>query len=127
MIRQWLQIRELKEALEKADETIDSKNIALEKSIKRANKAENKCTDLGRERDKLKTELNKTKKLVREQTGADLLVNALTELGVVPRPEKAPDPYQEQTRLRDQMAAMQNSQPQHRHDGLANMLGGGFR
>lgn len=55
---------------------------------------------------KVRAELTKTKKLVREQTGADLLVNALRELGVVP-PAGVKDRFTEDIRLRNQMAAAQ--------------------
>jgi hypothetical protein len=74
---------------------------------------------------KLRAELTKTKKLVREQSGADLLVNALRELGVVPKAPGKHDCFREDTRLQAQAQAMGQQQGQSLSQamGLGNILG----
>lgn len=69
----------------------------------------------------VKSKLTKTKKLVREQTGADLLVNALIELGVVPKPTPEYDSFAQQAALQQQLGSMAQSN----YRGLSGLAGMG--
>lgn len=78
-------------------------------------KAERELRDLKFEHDKLTAKLKKQetantklRDTIREQTAADLLVNALIGLGVVPKPTQNYDPFEEQKRLagQQQLAGM---------------------
>lgn len=66
-------------------------HIENEKLLKEIDNIRITCDTIALERDKLKT-------LVRDQTEADLLVNALKGLGIIPKPVKY-DPFIEQRRL----------------------------
>ena len=71
------------------------------------------------------------RKQVREQNGADLLVNALRELGVVPKAPGKHDCFREATRLQSsidaQNRALANAYPSSAQgQQLANILGGGL-
>ncbi len=126
MFKTYLENRRLKAALETADiKVLDAKE--------ERNEAKEKSLELQRDFHNLKTahsdavtQLEKTKKLVREQTGADLLVNALRELGVVPKPAKY-DSFAEQARLQGQLGGLGGLQQQQaRQLGQASQFGGLF-
>lgn len=72
----------------------------------------------------VKSKLTKTKKLVREQTGADLLVNALIELGVVPKPTPEYDSFARQAALQQQLGSSR-SMAQSNYRGLSGLAGMG--
>lgn len=126
MFRTYFENRELKGTIAQLDLEMGDKADEVRKLHRESVKRDNQLSEQYKKVQKLQTELDKTKKLVREQTGADLLVNALMELGVVPRKASVPDAYAEQDRLRQQMAAMQNSYEYSRgnqQSGLAGLGG----
>ena len=128
-------------ALDIADDLADSKTEECRKlnaklqtahaDLEFANTEKNRQAE---EIAKLKRELKQAGETIREQTGADLLVNALRELGVLPKPEKY-DAFAEQQRLLAQMQAGQVTPVQSMSElraaqaqgsQLANILGGGL-
>jgi hypothetical protein len=112
----YFENRELKQEVKRQDKEIkvltSDVAIARDKTEKleyaaRTAKREKETTD--KEFKKAKADLVKVKALLRQQTGADLLVNALTELGVIPKPEKAPDAFARQSELLQQMGNARQS------------------
>ena len=73
----------------------------------------------------VRADLRKAREQIREQTGADLLVNALRELGVVPKPGKY-DAFKEADRLQSLANQQSRALGQYQGAGLANQLGGLF-
>jgi hypothetical protein len=116
--------RQLKKEIIALDESLVSlsRKIEIERDAKV--KAEISARKLVADLEKVKSELDaakrkilKLKETVREQTGADLLVNALRELGVIPKSKESPDGFIEQDRLLNQLNqqrgnAMQSGFPQ---------------
>lgn len=74
---------------------------------------------------KVRADLTKTRKKIRDQTGADLLVNALRELGVMPKPEKY-DAFGEANRLQEMANQQNRALGQQSQQGLSNLLGRSF-
>ncbi len=107
--------KKLMRSMEREDETMAA-NSELRQKLKEANDFADHQQDRIKRLDGRIADLEKqvleASKMIREQTGADLLVNALRELGVVPKPDYPLDSFKEQQRLNDQMAraqAMRNS------------------
>ena len=128
----------LNEAWDKQDTMLEA-NRELQKKINELKSdVEFEKSEVKRRDEKIKSlqkQVLEASKMVREQTGADLLVNALRELGVVPKPDYPLDSFKEQQRLNDQMARAQAMRPQSMSEiragnafnqqfgGLANTLG----
>ena len=107
--------RQLKQELRTMDELLTTKEMAIENAIRDRNKAQSEIAEVTTKSLMVKEQLaqaNKEikdlKKLIREQTGADLLVNALRELGVVPKSEKSPDSFNEAARLQERASSLNN-------------------
>ncbi len=106
------EVRRLKKQL---NEAWDKQDTLLEANRELQIKINELKSDVKRRDEKiagLEKQVLEASKMIREQTGADLLVNALRELGVVPKPDYPLDSFKEQQRLNDQMAraqAMRNS------------------
>lgn len=120
MFKTFRENRRLVRDLRTADAVHMQQLDEIAKLTARLKTAGSLADDRGRELQAAKAKLTKTKKLVREQTGADLLVNALRELGVIPKPEKY-NAYTEQDRLMSQARAMGQQQG----SALGQALGGG--
>ncbi len=130
--------KKLMRSMEREDKTMAA-NSELRQKLKEANDFADHQQDRIKRLDGRIADLEKqvleASKMIREQTGADLLVNALRELGVVPKPSKEYNPFKEQQRLNDQMARAQQMRPQSMSEiragnafnqqfgGLANTLG----
>jgi hypothetical protein len=117
MFNKYFENRELKAEIVQADIDIDElksklkdkidKNVSLASSLQLSEEKLETSKGLVTKKNK---EIEKINKLVRDQTGADLLVNALTELGVIPKEDKRNDSFAEQDRLlrlRNSLAAQQ--------------------
>jgi len=129
---EWFESRELKKEIVSLDEKIDQSKRELVSAQVAKNDSDVKIESLKSELAKVKKEAAKTAKLVREQTGADLLVNALRELGVIP-PEKEGkkvDHFSQADILNRQMAAAQSQSSQFggygQRSSLGNLIGAGF-
>lgn len=120
MFKTFRENRRLVRDLRTADAVHMQQLDEIAKLTARLKTAGSLADDRGRELQAAKAKLTKTKKLVRDQTGADLLVNALRELGVIPKPEKNYDAYAEQNRLMSQARSMGQQQG----SALGQALGG---
>jgi small-conductance mechanosensitive channel len=131
-----------KDALERADELAEAKTKECREFAKRLSQstidlelANTKANDQEQIIAQLKRELNEANEKIREQTGADLLVNALRELGVVPKPAPKYDAFAEQARLhqllykdnRDLGNQRAGQSAQAHRTGLSDVLGGAVR
>jgi hypothetical protein len=74
----------------------------------------------------VKSDLTKVRKQVRDQTGADLLVNALRELGVVPKPNNHTDHFKEGARLQQLAQQQHNALGQQGSGHYHHPFGNGF-
>lgn len=130
----WLknrgEIRNLRRELRLADDLNVTLNEQIAKLKKQLAAMENVRDEMANQRDKALKDAEKWKKEVREQTAADLLVNALRGLGMLPATNPAPDPFSEAARLRNmQQAASRHvagslNQLDRSLDDLSNYLGG---
>ena len=138
MFANYLELRQLRKDVKQLDRDNSFERSRREEAESKQRKAEQTVREKDREIEKLNKRITKLEgdnkkqaEVIRDQTGADLLVNALRELGVVPKPEKAPDPYAEQVRLMEQMRAAAppgyQGQAQHVGSGLSSLLGGAIR
>jgi hypothetical protein len=125
---QWVQdffeLRRLRRDLRTAD-AVHIKSLDEISDLKKANalhevRYKEVCDATAARAKKLRADLKKTKALVREQSGADLLVNALRELGVVPKAPGKHDCFREDARLQAQAQAMGQQQG----NAFARQLGG---
>lgn len=128
----YFENRKLKKDLLEADrriEILEMRKADLERDIRKQEmKRADARKDAEREKKKvakLEKELAEKDAIIREQTAADLLVNALQALGVVPpKKESAPDAasyFDQQNRLMQQMA---NAGRQQGSVGDSRNLGG---
>ena len=127
---QWVQdffeLRRLRRDLRIADDQIFHKDEYISKLKSERDKARNEIEDIKRTLSSERSKVTKLRKQVRDQTGADLLVNALRELGVIPKPEKY-DSFAEANRLQNIANQQARALGQQQGTGLANMLGGAIR
>ena len=103
ILSQYFENRELRNALDQADLDSEVAKGILQDAIAKRREAEIEVNALTQEVNRLVKKLDKANEKIRDQTGADLLVNALRELGVVPKPEKHNDSFAEEARLRAQL------------------------
>lgn len=121
MMKSFFENRRLRKDLSTADAVHMVQLDDLAKLRKEVALHETRYKELSDTLSSTRSKLTKTRKLVRAQTGADLLVNALRELGVVPKPDNHTDRFKEAARLQTQANAM--AQGQH-GGGLGQQLGG---
>ena len=128
----FLEKRVLKKEIESLDKKLEAAIYDRNSADKRSAGYATKINAMSIELTNANDALAKTAKLVRDQTGADLLVNALKELGVIPLAEKEPDHFAESVRLNNQAAAMRaqsdqnNQSAYYSQSSLGNIFGGGF-
>ena len=119
--------RQLKKEIIMLDKKFLQQREEFNKCDKNRREHATELTQVKEELKKYRNQLEKISSKLREQTGADLLVNALKELGIIPLSEKEPDHFKEATRLQNQMSAMQNQQSQLQGQrGQSSNLGGLF-
>ncbi len=120
----YFENRQLKKEIKTLDRDLDYHKRERESAERKVNELERNITAQKDSYSKLEKQRDKYKKLVRQQTGADLLVNALIELGVVPKPEPEYDAYARQNALLQQLGGQQSAYGQAQQAGLANIFGG---
>lgn len=126
MFANYIELRQLRKDVKQLDRDNDYQKEARETAERKLREAERRIEKLTREKETVEKSRAKFKALVREQTGADLLVNALIQLGVVPKPEKNYDAFAQQNALLNQLG----QQPNHglhaaqRNAGLGDAFGG---
>ena len=130
-IRQFMEIRELTKEVKRLDHEVDRhKREAQDADTKRRKHAQ-EAESLRRKLESSEKEVKKLKAIVRRQSGADLLVNALEALGVIPPPQPDPklDPaFQRQDAILQQMRnAGVSSGMQGQQSMLNNLLGGAIQ
>ena len=127
----WLKMRKqnrnLKRELRLADGQIETLNEQISAMKKEALAKQDKIDDMGRSLQKERTLVRKLRKEVRDQAAADLLVNALRALGVVPAPNNHTDYHIEAARLQSnfdrQQSALGKQQAANRLAGLGGAPG----
>ncbi len=122
----YFENRQLKKEIKTLDRDLDYEKRERQSAERKTREAETKITNLTHKLETAEKSRAKFKKLVREQTGADLLVNALIQLGVVPKPEENYDAFARQNALLGQLGQQQNYglSAADRQGGLADLLGG---
>lgn len=127
MFSNYFELRQLRKDVQALDRDNDYQKRERETADRKVREAERRIDKLTGEKAALEKAKENLSKKVREQTGADLLVNALRELGVLPKPEKY-DAFAEQARLQQQFRGTQQAQyGQAQDSGLGSLLGGGIR
>lgn len=127
MFKQYLDNRRLVRDLRSADHQVIQLTEDVRKLKAEIKSKEGDNSNLVKSQTKLRSEVGKLKKRIREQCGADLLVNALVELGVVPKPSKDYDSSDEDHRLRSQLSASAQSNyglSVLQQQGLGSYMGG---
>jgi len=122
MFSNYLEMRQLRKDVKELGRSNDYEKRERESAEHKLRTVERELKTITTERDNAIKARDKYKDKLREQTGADLLVNALRELGVLPKPEKY-NAFDEQTRLLSQYRGLGGFQQQ---SGLANALTGGL-
>ena len=123
MMKSFFENRRLRRDLRIADQQIFQKEKYIAELKSDRDKARNTIDKQTENLSRKNAEIRKLRKQIRDQTGADLLVNALRELGVIPKPTKNYDSFAEANRL--QAIANQQNRALGQANA-ANQLGGGM-
>lgn len=105
------EIERLEGEITEANEYAREKEHIINEQLNHVEKLKAKNDEIRMEREKAYARISELNGIVRDQTGADLLVNALKELGVIPaiKDEPQPNPFSEAERLQKQMAELRQS------------------
>ena len=130
-VQDFFELRRLRRDLRIADSTHMQQLDQISQLERRVTELEGDLTVAKKATSIERGKVTKLRKQVRDQTGADLLVNALRELGVIPKPTKDYDAHAEagclQGQLNAQNRALANTahpmQQQMGRGGLGGLLG----